>query len=852
MNPTNVPGQPNEGLLAEYLEGILSDERAAEVAAFVERSPEWSRALDRLAGSDQALISAVRRAVPVGDSLSDAAFRDVIRRVKEAGISTMGGPRSAGEETIALSHPPGAGSAPGDAGRPTDQEQEPLGTIRDYRLVAKLGQGGMGTVYKAVHTRLGKTVAVKLLPPERLLNPDAIGRFEREMLAVGGLEHPHLVRASDAGEAEGRQFLVMEYVDGADLSTIVGRLGPLPAADACEAVRQAALGLQYAHEQHLVHRDVKPSNVMVNRNGQVKVLDLGLALVRAQQQPELTAAGQLMGTLDYMAPEQCDDSHAVDVRADVYGLGATLYKLLCGRAPFPAKEFGSPSRQILALATRPVRPLAEQRPDLAAALCALIERLLSKDPADRLPTPAAVAEALAPYCAGSDLSALVTKYFATSDQASPPARGLATEPHLSAPSTETKPAPAHEFHELATPAVRATVSPISKAGRGGRRRRILIGLAALAASVVLAGVILIIRDREGRVKQTVELEPGDALEIQEGGLSQAATTTAAAETGADPAQQKNEPPAASPSFDDLRREDIPAYELAAAGFGDPSQAPPELVAVRGDSRLRHWHYVSTVAYSPDGETVVSGSHDGTIVVWDAKTGERRRVLSGPQVLVNQVILSPDGQTLVSAPWRGLPSDPEIRVWDLSTGEIRFVITAQGGKCIVAFSPDGQSIASAGATDGAITITDASSGLVRKSIPVDGANGEAWAWCLAFDHEGKRLALGDTTGGIGVWDAETGELQRKWQAHEREVICLAFNLNGQRLISCSHDGHTKHWDLPSGDEVLQLGNKAGAYSIALSRDGHLLASGSNHLSEIPISDHNCPANAVGNCWKPLAY
>jgi serine/threonine protein kinase len=192
-----------------------------------------------------------------------------------------------------------------------------LGVLRDYQLIEKLGEGGMGAVYRARHTKLDREVAVKLLSSDRLRSARAVSRFEREMKAIGRLHHPHIVQAFDAGEVEGQYYLVMELVSGLDLSAVVDRVGPLPLADACEIVRQVALGLQHAHEHDLVHRDIKPSNLMLTPAGDVKLLDLGRARLQDPLSDEhaVTSSGQVMGTLDYMAPEQLGDSHAVDKAA---------------------------------------------------------------------------------------------------------------------------------------------------------------------------------------------------------------------------------------------------------------------------------------------------------------------------------------------------------------------------------------------------------------------------------------------------------------------------------------------------------------------------------------------------------
>ena len=240
----------------------------------------------------------------------------------------------------------------------------------------------MGTVYRATHTKLDKLVALKVLPPDRLRDPSAVARFEREMRAVGRLEHPNIVRANDAGEANGTHFLVMEYVDGQDLSALVRQTGPLSVSDTLDVVRQAAQGLQYAHDNGLIHRDIKPSNLMRTPQGQLKILDLGLALLRAEESTGsgMTGEGQLMGTADYMAPEQATDAHNVDARADIYNLGCTLFFLLTGRPPYQER---TAIRTFLAHREAPIPSLRQFRPDVSASLDAVCTKMLAKQPADR-------------------------------------------------------------------------------------------------------------------------------------------------------------------------------------------------------------------------------------------------------------------------------------------------------------------------------------------------------------------------------------------------------------------------------------------------------------------------------------
>jgi serine/threonine protein kinase len=288
-------------------------------------------------------------------------------------------------------------------------------TIGPYLVETKIGQGGMGAVYRAVHPNLKRTVAIKVMPADRWANDKAVARFEREMAAIGTLNHPNIVTAHDAGVSDGMHYLVMEYIDGVDLSTLVSRVGPLACADACEIVRQAALGLQKAWSHQIVHRDVKPSNLMLaladhdRSQGTIKVLDFGLArlapLHRATD--ELTYSGQIMGTLKYMAPEQCSESREVDIRADIYALGATFYKLLSGSAPFSEEKFDSPLALLAAVGSEEPQPLARLRPDVPPQLAAIVGRMMAKNPADRYVTPQEVIDAIAPWLHDANLAALL-------------------------------------------------------------------------------------------------------------------------------------------------------------------------------------------------------------------------------------------------------------------------------------------------------------------------------------------------------------------------------------------------------------------------------------------------------------
>lgn len=290
----------------------------------------------------------------------------------------------------------------------------PRKTIRSYELRALIGSGGMGDVFSAYHPELDRLVAIKLLPPHRHGSTKDIDRFRRERKALAGLDHPNIVRAIDAGEEEGIDFLVMELVDGVDANSLHQDGQTISVANACEIARQTAIGLQYIYEQGMIHRDIKPSNLIIDRNGVVRILDLGLARYSDSfaSKPAMTETGQLMGSIDFMAPEQARDSRRVNILADIFSLGATCFKLLSGRTVLGDQL--SAMDKVVALSSGSTPDVSECVQHVPDAVCNILQKMLEWDATQRYQEPNDVALALEPYCENADLRTLVQNTISSS------------------------------------------------------------------------------------------------------------------------------------------------------------------------------------------------------------------------------------------------------------------------------------------------------------------------------------------------------------------------------------------------------------------------------------------------------
>lgn len=371
--------------MTAYLRGLLSDSASESFERHLQECARCESCLGSLEESGDWLTRHLTLAPE--HSVVDARWQGCMDRLREIPAQEHSAPQPAVADSL--------------------QPQR----VYHYELGRRIGRGGMGVVYRSHHPQLHRPVAIKLLSATRATEASAVGRFQREMRAAGGLDHPGIVRALDAGVWDGTYYFVMEYIDGIDLSRLVHRCGPLAVADACAVVVGAAEALQYAHEHQVLHRDIKPSNLILTRDGTVKILDFGLARVEHGDLNghEATTMGRLIGTLDYLSPEQASGGLPIDERSDVYGLGATLYRLLTGKPPHGLSSSVPLISFLKRLTEDEAPPVSDARTDIDQPFADMIAKLVARRCEDRPRSAGEVAELLSPYCSGSNLQSLAAQ-----------------------------------------------------------------------------------------------------------------------------------------------------------------------------------------------------------------------------------------------------------------------------------------------------------------------------------------------------------------------------------------------------------------------------------------------------------
>ncbi len=660
---------------------------------------------------------------------------------------------------------------PATAFAPPDGHAEPNGEpppgtharpFGDYEIERELARGGMGVVFRARQISLNRPVALKMILAGQLADETDVKRFYTEAEAAANLDHPGIVPIFEVGQHEGQHYFSMGFVEGQSLAQRLTE-GPLPPREAADLMARVADAIDFAHQRGVIHRDLKPGNILLDPNGNPRVTDFGLAK-RLQSDSGLTGSGEIMGTPCYVPPEQArGDRGAVGPLVDVYALGATLYALVTGRPPFLAATAMEIVLQVLSDEPVPPRRLNASVPPDLETICL---KCLQKEPARR-------------YASAADLAADLRRF-------------SGGEPIQARP-----------------------VSRAERAWRWCHRNPAIATLTAAVGLSLLGGIIASsyfawqantryhqalasaeAADRSRRqLLERVYISDMQKLQAQWGKLSFNVEDLLAA----------NHPD--STGGIDLRRFEWYFWKR-------------QLITLGASHRVFEGHegVVHDLAYTPDSRYLATAGFDGTVRIWDVATGDPVHILRPGPSSFTSVAFSPDGTRLAAAQGSGnlaLRDSGVVIVWEWRTNrEVRRLEGQTGGVYSVAFSHDGHRLATAG-YDGTARIWDVASGEVRHTV----APGRGQAFGVAFSPDDRMLATGHESAAIILWDETTGRLRKTLTGHRDAVTCVAFSPDGSRLASSSHDSTTQIWEVSSGANLRVLtGASSWVQSVAWSRDG----------------------------------
>ncbi len=739
------------------LRGELPDDRQAELADHVGDCPGCQGKMDSLAAGGDPALSDVVRHIDQAKPPSDSAYW---RALNQAEAALTAAYPSDGETP--------SGELKLDFLQPSDRPGR-LGRISIFDVHRVVGRGGMGVVLHGFDPYLQRDVAIKVLDPQLANNELARQRFCREARAAAAVTHDNLVAVHqvDEDEKSGLPFLVMQLVNGESLEQRLRRVGKLSVAEAVRVGMQAAAGLATAHASGLIHRDIKPGNILIEEGTEkVKLTDFGLA--RTTEDLKLTRTGFVAGTPLYMAPEQArgDD---IDHRVDLFSLGSVLYEALAGRPPFEGK---TPLAVLRRVADEAHVPLRRLNPEVPGWLEEVIDRLLAKDPADRFQTAAEVSELLAARLA-----------------------------HLGSLSPLEVPAEACPLAVLSGP----------KWSAKARRKICMKTVAALATVFVVGGVVGGVavwefappRGDQGTVPgspnppggPTVPLAAGPDSEYRLPARAGAVVSVALAPDGNTLATGIE---SGRISVWDIRKQEV-KFDLHPPG---------------ADQQPAHKGMVWAVEYSPDGKQIVSVSDDGTVGVWDAATGERRGSIP-VGTAVRSAAVSPDGKWVAFGDRFGL-----VQVFDLTDQKPVSSYQQESTVNGVAFSPDGQALASVG-VDGTAVVWDVKTH--RRRFTLTGHTGPVYG--LGFAPDGKRLATAGWDGTVILWDTRDGTRVSAIAAHDDGVRAVRFAPCCKVIATAGQDGEVKVWDAEDGKQLAAFGrHRGGVHALRFNKDGSMLITG----------------------------
>jgi WD40 repeat protein/predicted Ser/Thr protein kinase len=652
-----------------------------------------------------------------------------------------------------------------------------------YRMLTWLGAGGMGVVFKAEHRLMERTVALKIIQKSLTERTEAVERFRQEVKAAARLSHPNIVVAYDAEQAGDLHFLVMEYIEGTSLDHVVQSRGRLPVAQACDLARQVALGLQHAHERGMIHRDIKPQNLLLTPAGQVKILDFGLARFCLENSGgSLTAPGVILGTPEYVAPEQALDARQADARADIYSLGCTLYFLLAGRPPFPE---GSALQKLMAHQQHTPPALADVRPDVPAQFVRIVERLMAKDPAQRCQTAAEVAEQLAPFAVADTSSLAVTPQDLPGRPADAPTISFADE---------------------------------QRAYAARHRRWLTLLIAAVAAPfAVLLSYSLFWRMHEASRKgETEAVPPSEEREpLADGEISHIGGHSGPF-TRAVFAPDCRRALVAGLDFNvylwDLEKDNVDNRLDGAIGELKGHTARPMSFAFSRDGRRvlsggmdntvrlwdleqrrllwtfeKHTSWVRGVDFVAESGLAISGDNHGRVLLWDTRDGRLIHSFVGHEAVVFSVMASRSGRLAVST-----SDDRTVRVWDLPLIHEGHCLRGHEDRATCAVLSEDERLVVSGSIDQTVRVWDVVKERTRWVLRGHAAIINA----VAISADGRQALSADQTGVMCLWDLENGEKLRVYKMPVTQVIRgVAFCPDRRRIVSAGDDGIFRFWRLP---------------------------------------------------------
>jgi WD40 repeat protein len=647
----------------------------------------------------------------------------------------------------------------------------------DYELKDVLGRGGMGVVYRAVQLSLDRPVALKMIRAGLWAEAEEVRRFKNEAEAIARFDHPAIVAIHEVGQFQGQHYFSMQLVEGTSLDRVLGDYATAP-RKAARLAAEAARALHHAHQRGILHRDVKPSNILIDRGGHPHITDFGLAK-RLGAGDDGSVSGAVMGTPQYMSPEQAAGHHAtITTATDVYGLGATLYAALTCRAPFGD---GSVLEILQQVQTRvPERPSAVNR-EVDRDLETICLKCLEKDPKGRYGSAEAAAEDLERYLRGEPIEARPT----------------------------------------------GAAERLVKWARRRPAAAALVGVSILAALILVGlGVALAYQSRLQAAYTETERQRGIA-ETQRA----IAETALASERRflyynrvlfADRELQDNNPYRAEELLDQcpVEQRHWEWHHLKRMCHG-------ELFGFRA-----HSGNIASVAFSPDGRLIATGAYDPVVRIWDAETGRAIRALGGHGEGYSYVAFSPDSSRLASV--CGLfPKPGCLLVHEVVTGRLLLAVPLKtGATAQLAYRPGGRELAVTSGdvqSDGWVQFLDARTARNRLTIPVPGKS----AYTLAFSPDGSRLAVvvgklnavdSVPSGEIWVFDTETGRLSLCLEARGVILKTVAFSPDGRKIASGGIDGTAYVWGSEDGRELLTYhGRHKVANQVRFSPDGRQIAS-----------------------------